>query len=181
MPSANLPGRDSFAASTPEERRRNLRFPISATLEAVETRSGTKLTGRTSDLGLGGCYVDTLSPFPIGAELKIRIVRGSETFEAQAKVVYSVNGLGMGLAFVSAQPKHLQLFQKWLLEISGQAAATPGSDTPQPEAATPDAAEIHSTQPPVNTEVLSNLILTLMKKNVLTEAEGKELLRRMFT
>ncbi len=180
MPSAKLPARNSIATSTPEERRRNLRFPISATLEAVETKSGTKLTGRTSDLGLGGCYVDTLSPFPIGADVKIRIVRGSETFEARAKVVYSVNGLGMGLAFVSAQPKQVQLFQKWLLEISGQGAVSPANVTPQPEpkaapAATPGA------QSSVHAAVLSNLIATLMKKNVLTESEGNELLRRMFT
>jgi len=180
MPSAKLPDREAIALSTPQERRRYLRFPISATLEAVETKSGTKLTGRTSDLGLGGCYVDTLSPFPIGADVKIRIVRGSEAFEAQAKVVYSVNGLGMGLAFISAQPKQVQLFQKWLLEISGQGAAAPVTETPQPEAEAAPAAT-QSTQAPANTEVLSNLIMTLMKKNVLTEAEGKELLRRMFT
>ena len=183
MPSAKLPAREGIALSTPEERRRYLRFPISATLEAVETKSGTKLTGRTSDLGLGGCYVDTLSPFPIAADVKIRIVRGSETFEAQAKVVYSVNGLGMGLAFVSAQPKQVKLFQKWLLEISGQGTVAPATDTPQPEAgAAPATTEVaRSTPTPANTEVLSNLIMTLMKKNVRTEAEGKELLRRMFT
>ena len=93
------------AIAVPVERRRNLRFPFSATVEAVDNKSGTKVIGRTSDLSLGGCYIDSLSPFPVGTETKIRILRNNETFDAQAKVVYSMMGMGMGLAFVSAQPK----------------------------------------------------------------------------
>ena len=111
------------AVSSPAERRHHLRFPFSATVEAVETKSGTKITGRTSDLGLGGCYVDTLSPFPVGTETKIRILRENESFEAHAKVVYYLIGMGMGLAFVSAQAKQIRLFQRWLQEISGQPAS----------------------------------------------------------
>src|ERR1700722_13101988 len=110
------------ATAVPVERRRNLRFPFSATVEAVDNKSGTKVIGRTSDLSLGGCYIDSLSPFPVGTETKIRILRNNETFDAQAKVVYSMMGMGMGLAFVSAQPKQVRLFQKWLQEISGHAA-----------------------------------------------------------
>src|SRR6202040_2477750 len=41
------------AMAVPVERRRNLRFPFSATVEAVDNKSGTKVIGRTSDLGLG--------------------------------------------------------------------------------------------------------------------------------
>src|ERR1700739_2693944 len=100
--------------SSPTERRRNLRFPFSATVEAVDIKSGTKITGRSTDLGLGGCYVDTLSPFPVGTEARIRIIKEKETFEAQVKVIYSLMGMGMGLAFVSAQSKQVRLFQRWL-------------------------------------------------------------------
>jgi PilZ domain len=113
------------AIAVPEERRRNLRFPFSATVEAIENQSGTKIVGRTSDLGLGGCYVDTISPFPVGTEAKIRITRDNESFDAQAKVVFSMVGMGMGLAFVSAQPKQVRLFQRWVQEISGQPVAAP--------------------------------------------------------
>ena len=120
MSSADQTDSNNAAVSSPAERRHHLRFPFSATVEAVETKSGTKVTGRTSDLGLGGCYVDTLSPFPVGTEAKIRILRENESFEAQARVVYSLIGMGMGLAFVSAQPKQIRLFQRWLQEISGQ-------------------------------------------------------------
>jgi hypothetical protein len=166
---------NNAAVSSPAERRRNLRFPFTATLEATDIKTGTKVIGRTSDLGLGGCYVDTLSPFPVGTETKIRILRESETFEAQARVVYSLIGMGMGLAFVSAQPKQVRLFQRWLMEISGQ--GVPEEEASAPTA--PETAAVEKTQTLKNV-VLSDLIMTLMQKKVLTESEGKDLLRKLF-
>lgn len=171
MSSADQSDSSNAAVSSPAERRRNLRFPFSATVEAVETKSGTKVIGRTTDLGLGGCYVDTLSPLPVGAEAKIRIMRENETFEAQARVVYSLMGMGMGLAFVAAQPKQVRLFQRWVQEISGQAAPAD-----QQEA---EAKKAEQTQTLQNV-VLSDLIVTLMQKKVLTEREGKDLLHKLF-
>jgi hypothetical protein len=159
------------SSSSVTERRRNLRFPFSATVEAVDIKSGTKVTGRSTDLGLGGCYVDTLSPFPVGTEARIRIIREKETFEAQVKVIYSLMGMGMGLAFVSAQSKQVRLFQRWLLELSGQPAQSPASP------AEPAATERTQT---LSSVVLSDLIVTLIQKKVLTEREGKDLLRKLF-
>jgi PilZ domain len=163
------------AVAVPVERRRNLRYPFSATVEAVENKSGTKVIGRTSDLGLGGCYVDTLSPFPVGTEAKIKILRDNESFDAQAKVVYSLMGMGMGLAFVSALPKQVRVFQRWLQEISGQ---PPLAEETHPPSAS-DASPAQQTQTLKNV-VLSDLIMTLMQKKVLTEEEGKDLLRKLF-
>ena len=175
MSSADQTESNNAAVSSPAERRHNLRFPFSATVEAIETKTGTKVTGRTSDLGLGGCYVDTLSPFPVGTETKMRILRENETFEAQAKVVYSLIGMGMGLAFVSAQPKQVRLFQRWVQEISGQ--PVPAQDSPSQQAS--ETAPAEKTQTLKNV-VLSDLIMTLMQKKVLTEREGKDLLRKLF-
>jgi hypothetical protein len=175
MSSADPTESNNAAVSSPTERRRNLRYPFSATVEAVDNKSGTKITGRTSDLGMGGCYVDTLSPFPVGTEAKIRIIRDNETFEAQVKVVYSLIGMGMGLAFMSAQPKQVRLFQRWLQEISGQ--SVPAQETSEQNA--PETAPAEKTQTLKNF-VLSDLIMTLMQKKVLTETEGKDLLRKLF-
>jgi hypothetical protein len=161
--------------SSPNERRRNLRFPFSATVEAVEPKTGTKVVGRTSDLGLGGCYVDTLSPFPVGTEARIKILKEGESFEAQAKVIYSSIGMGMGLAFVSAQPNQFRLFQRWLSEVSGQ--SLPVEDEPIQSA--PETRPTESTHTLKNV-VLSELIMLLMEKKVLTPVEGKDLLRKLF-
>jgi hypothetical protein len=166
---------NNSSVASPVERRRNLRFPFSAAVEAIEIKSGTKITGRTSDLGLGGCYVDTLNPFAVGTEATIRILKEKESFEAQGRVIYSQIGMGMGLAFVSAQPNQVRLFQRWLQEISGQPIAA--QETPAQVA--PDTAPAQESQTLKNF-VLSDLIMTLMQKKVLTDEEGKDLLRKLF-
>jgi hypothetical protein len=173
MTSSSKPEELSLPApeSSPE-RRRNLRFPFTATVEAIENKTGTKIIGRTSDLSLGGCYVDTLSPFPIGTEAKLRIQRENETFEAQVKVIFSLIGMGMGVAFVSAQPKRFKIFQKWLSELSGQGVIEDGSQAS--ETAPQDKSQT------LKNVVLSDLIMTLMQKKVLTQDEGKDLLRKLF-
>jgi hypothetical protein len=78
-------------------------------------------------------------------------------------------GMGMGMAFVSAQPKQVRLFQRWVQEISGQGA-------PQQAA---EVKRVEQTQTLQNV-VLSDLILTLIQKKVLTEREGKDLLHKLF-
>ena len=171
MSSRNLPESSSNPALSPAERRRNLRFPFSAAVELTETQSGAKMSGRTSDLGLGGCYIDTLNPFPVGTEVKIRILKGSETFEAQARVTFAQSGMGMGVAFVSAQPSQVRTFQAWIQEISGGSASAAGSDPS--EQAPAGSLQALST-------ALSELILVLMKKQALSDVEGKELLRKLF-
>ena len=177
MSSVEQSGSKRKSTLTAMERRRNLRFPFTATVEAIETKSGTKIVARTSDLSLGGCYIDTISPFPVGSEVTIRIVRNKETFEAQSKVVYSKIGMGMGLAFVSAQPRQVRLFQRWLLEISGEGVPPPDGEPSEPE----EIAATETTQALAKSGVLSELIMALMKKKVLTEVEGKEMLRKLFT
>jgi hypothetical protein len=170
MPSDDSPNIQNVALTYPAERRRNLRFPFSAEVELTESKSGAKIKGRTSDLGLGGCYIDVFSPLAVGTEAKIRIVRERESFEAQVRVVYSQVGLGMGVAFVSAQPKQFQLFQRWLLEISGTSGAIPEKDLPE---------TAYAERNQTLSAVLCDLIARLMQKKLLGEAEGKEMLDKL--
>jgi hypothetical protein len=46
------------------KRRSVRRCPLVASAEVTELGSGAQLKARTSELGLGGCYIDTLNPFP---------------------------------------------------------------------------------------------------------------------
>jgi hypothetical protein len=163
----------SLVEPTARERRKTLRFPLTASIEATETTSGARILGRTSDLSLGGCYVDTISPFPVGTDARIQITRGNEVFEAQAKVVYSQIGMGMGLAFLSAEPKEVRLFQRWVLEIGGKEAESPV--VPGPE----QGVVANASPKEEKYFVLNELIIALMRKGILNEVEGKEMLKRL--
>jgi hypothetical protein len=156
------------------ERRRNLRYPFTASVDAVEPKSNAKITGRTSDISLSGCYVDTISPFPIETIIKIRLTKEKVTFEADAKVVLSKVGMGMGVAFISAVPQHIRIFQKWLNEINGN--SSPELDVP--EQIEKNAAEGNSKND--QDYVLTELLITLMRKGVLSDAEGKAMLQKLY-
>jgi len=174
MASIKLTESPALGATVPVERRRSPRFHFSATVEVVEIKSGTQINARINEIGLGGCYADTLNPFPNGTDVKLRIRRENESFEANARVVYSTIGMGMGLAFTAAQPKQVQIFQRWLQEMNGEPAVVPETS----EEVTSNSAARQKTQSSKDA-VIGDLITALMRKNILSEREGKDFLRKL--
>jgi len=103
--------------SQPTNQRSVRRCPLVASAEVTELGSETKLSVRTSELGLGGCYIDTLNPFPEGTLVQLRLLRDNGVFETKAKVVYSHPGFGMGLAFIEVTPNQRAILESWLAEL----------------------------------------------------------------
>ena len=104
----------------PAKQRSVRRCPLVASAEVTELGSGTLLSVRISELGLGGCYVDALNPFPEGTLIGLRILRDQGVFETKAKVVYCDPRFGMGLAFTDVTPDQRSLLEAWLAEIVSQ-------------------------------------------------------------
>jgi len=98
------------------EKRRALRYPFVASAELIEVKSQTQLSARVSDLSLHGCYFDTISPFPEGTSILLKIAKGLIFFEAQGLVAYSQPNLGMGVAFQTIHPYFQKVLHSWLLE-----------------------------------------------------------------
>jgi len=94
-----------------------LRYDFVASAEMREMSSGAQLSARTSQLGLGGCYIDALNPLPEGTLVHLRILKDQEVFEAKAMVVYCHPGAGMGLAFAGIAPDQQSVLQAWLAEL----------------------------------------------------------------
>src|SRR5712692_9098561 len=96
------------------ERRRYARSPFSASALIVGEKLQLRGHGRVSDIGIGGCYVDMLSPFPVGSEVHLELTHEDKTFKAEAVVVYALTGLGMGLGFTQLNPEDLEILRGWL-------------------------------------------------------------------
>src|SRR6202158_2692540 len=96
------------------ERRRAPRYPIIADAEVTEIASETKLSARTSDLSLGGCFLDMLNPSPEGTEIAVRISHADTTFTARERVVFLFPNMGMGVMFTSVPASQQVLLEKWL-------------------------------------------------------------------
>src|SRR5580700_5261065 len=109
----------------PAQQRAVRRCPLVATVEVTEPGAATPvLSARTSEFGLGGCYIDTLNALPEGMLVQLRILRDNGVFETNAKVVYSQGRFGMGLAFTDMTSDHRAILEGWLAEIVTQLRPT---------------------------------------------------------
>src|ERR1700693_6249599 len=61
------------AASNIRERRTGPRYSFVAGAEFVDVQTNSRMPGRASDLDRGGCFIDTLNPFPVGTALTLRL------------------------------------------------------------------------------------------------------------
>src|ERR1700685_2621950 len=107
------------SSMAPDERRVHPRYSLSAEAEIVESKSRTKMSARVSDLSRVGCYVEMMSPFPLGAQVKMRIMKNKTPFLAQASVAYAAEGMGMGVKFAALEPAQVLMLEKWIRELSG--------------------------------------------------------------
>jgi len=164
-----------------EERRSGARFPCTVTAEVLEPQSHARIMGRTTDLGIGGCYVNSISSFPIGTSVRLRLADQARRFEAHAQVIFAQIGMGMGLAFTEVSAEQLEVLRQWIGELSGELAplASPTMPTLQHYATQP-AVPTEQSSPASDHLVLNQLISLLIRKHVLTEAEGTALLRDLY-
>jgi PilZ domain len=153
-----------------EERRSQPRYAFTATAEVVDMVSRTRMNTRISDLGMEGCYVDTNSPFPLKTRVRIRIISAKRTFETLGVVVYSLPNMGMGISFAEPEPLQHVILKAWIDELSGASVA---DFEPSEHDASSSAESAHKD---AQVHVLQELIVALMRKNTLSESEGKALL-----
>ncbi|HTR47996.1 MAG TPA: PilZ domain-containing protein [Verrucomicrobiae bacterium] len=166
--------KSSGAGKTAAADRRNAdRHSFTASAEVVELGSGARFSTRTTDLGPGGCFVDTMLPFPVGAKVKVTVRKGDTHLETGGLVVYSQTGLGMGIAFDSMEARQREALDRWLTELTGSkqmptSAAISSVRTYQMPPASPG-----QTQTPA---AVTRLVRLLITKGLITEAEGASVL-----
>jgi hypothetical protein len=158
------------AVERQNERRKIPRYAVNADSEVEEPKVRAKINGRMTDLGLGGCYVDALMTFPVDTAVHMRMTREDLHFEADAKVVFSKPGLGMGLAFTELTSAHRKYLAEWVDELSGTERIVEKSthSTPMDD----DEAAARSDQ-----TALQQLIKVLLQRAVITQSDFEQVLR----
>jgi hypothetical protein len=162
----------SLTQRASHERRKDARYPFTSAVEVVLHETQTRILGRTSDLSRGGCFLDTASCFPAGSIVTIRLTKDHRRFEADAQVVYSLVGMGMGVKFTAAEIDQLGTVEKWLAELSGEA----------PEPARPQSSDQSCAQKSPDNEnylVLSELVMELAKQGILSNVKCQAMLQKL--
>ncbi len=116
--------------------------------------------------------MDTISSFPVGAIVKMRLTKEARSLEAQAEVVYSLVGMGMGVKFTGGDPEQLWNLEKWVGELSGE--LLPESEP----ARLPDPACVEENSC-TEADVLAELVTELMRQRVLPDAKCKAMLEKL--
>jgi len=98
-----------------QERRRTPRYTFAGAIEMRHGTSEDKITAKVRELSLNGCYVETVSPYPVGTALGVKVFTATEFFEAQASVIFVDENQGMGLMFRETRPYFIAVLRKWLL------------------------------------------------------------------
>jgi len=101
------------------ERRKHPRFKVSVPVEIHAEGSTAPLHCATSDLSLGGCYIESMYPFSAGTCLDLKLEAGG-TLIISAKVVTCDPQFGNGIQFLRMLPEDRAALIKFLDSVAKQ-------------------------------------------------------------
>jgi len=98
---SDLSSNAQLAASSarPPERRRFPRIRCRLPVEISIQGNKFLIRGETVDVSLGGCYVSTMLPLPLGTEIDFRCWVASTPIDCKAVIRTSDPGVGTGIEF----------------------------------------------------------------------------------
>ena len=102
------------------ERRAVPRYGLIAVAEIIDPVSGIRMSGRISEIGRGGCYVDLLNTLPQHTKILVRATREQGTFESPGVILYVLERMGMGIGFRDTPDDQLKTLDSWLAELPPQ-------------------------------------------------------------
>ena len=164
----------SPAVAEAVEKRQHQRVPVSLGVDIINIETHACITGRATDFGVGGCYVDTVITFAEGTVVDVFLNSQGHKLRLRALVSYTATGRssGMGLSFTGASAEAGATLLDW---VTGLRREPPQQPEPRPA---PQAAAA-SEGTPAGTlrlqETIGELIALLVRKEMLTPSEGMQL------
>lgn len=117
MDSPNADSPDA-QASTPagieHDRRLHARYTLQVQVELRQEGADVPIRLETTDLSLGGCYVQLLMPLPVGIRVRVTLWLDSYSLVIQGRVVTRHPQFGNGIMFVEFEGEAEQLLKRYL-------------------------------------------------------------------
>ena len=82
------------------DRRYSIRYPFAADAEMLDLESGTRVSGVTSDLSLGGCFVCARRTLEAGARVRATLTHEGQKVKMLAEVRIVKPQVGVGVEFL---------------------------------------------------------------------------------
>jgi hypothetical protein len=108
-----VPG-DASRLSGIRDRRYTIRFPFAADAEMIDMESGKQVTGVTSDISLGGCFICTGQSFRVNTRARLRLERKGKILDALVIVRIVKARVGLGVEFFDLEDSSARLLSEWI-------------------------------------------------------------------
>jgi PilZ domain len=112
-----MPERSGHSAprlSGVRDRRYTLRYPFAADAQVFDLETGKMAEGVTSDISMGGCFICTSKPLPVGTRGRLKLTRKGQTLEALVVVRIVKPRIGMGIEFFDVEEQHSDNLANWI-------------------------------------------------------------------
>ena len=166
-----------------EERRMHLRYPCIGEAWVCTEGADVTLQARLIDISLGGCYLDTMNPFPSETVIELKLALGDRQVLAGGSVRASRQGFGMGVAFTEVAAAELTKLQDLISSLGGSIPGAPkfAAKPLDPENAGTSVGRRKANlgSKPNILDPLEPLLELLERKCVITSTEHEELTQRI--
>ena len=107
------PAMDNSVLNT-RERRANPRLKCGNSAEVYPLDQTIPIRSRTSDLSLGGCFLEMPNPLPAGSQIKLALWVKEFKIWVNGQVVTSTPGFGIGVKFIEIAERDRDLLKQFL-------------------------------------------------------------------
>jgi hypothetical protein len=165
------------------ERRQFVRHACRMAAQITLQNGSLRMPATVTDISLGGCYAEMLSPLPVDTFVDISISPGDTTLQLSGRVRSSQTNFGMGVSFTGMRPEDFEILRKLapptLDGPEPEKQAVPARPAPAKESHPYAGPEFDSVDLPTTPEALAAAVRVLIRKGVLTRAELMEELEKL--
>lgn len=168
------------ALPVPWAGRERRQFPrLACRLEAQVTtpEASTQLAATVIDICLGGCYLEMMSPFPVGSTVEMVLDLGESTIAVRGKVCSTHPGIGMGVSFTGMRPDDLAKLRQFAPPMQNAPDLPPTTHAMTQASLSPAPVEVaavatsNAKRLPSAAEGLVAVVRVLLRKGILDRSE----------
>jgi hypothetical protein len=99
------------------DRRYTIRYPFAADAELIEMETGKQVTGVTSDVSLGGCFICTSKTLPSNSRARLRLTRKDQVLDTLVIVRIVKPRIGLGVEFFDLESPNDRVLANWIASL----------------------------------------------------------------
>lgn len=101
------------------DRRKHPRYPVSGGGAEVRQQGvDSRIWARLTDISLGGCYLEIMSPLPVLTYVNLVLTLEEQRLQGKGQVVVSHPHFGMGVQFIDLSPADRQMLESWIAALA---------------------------------------------------------------